>query len=111
MGPRMARGVHPGAVVVDHGSEANVRITKENAENIALNMVGFESQSTTYEEDRLGNDVLISETYTIGGWLHSKDYGALDSLQKKLREEIVAVLVEVELPEGSHVAEVRRKYK
>jgi hypothetical protein len=25
MGPRVARGVRPGAVVVDHGSEANVK--------------------------------------------------------------------------------------
>ncbi len=88
-----------------------MRITQANAENIALNLVGFESQSRTYEEDELGNDVLISETYTIGGWLHSKDYEALDSLQKRLRQAIVAVLVGAELPEGTHVAEVRRKYR
>ena len=88
-----------------------MKITKANAENIACNMVGFEPQTKMREEDEYGNDVLISVTYTIGGWLHSKNYEALDLLQKKLHGAIVAVLVEAELPEGTHVAEVRRKYR
>jgi hypothetical protein len=84
-----------------------VKITRPNAENVARNMVGFELQSETFGSAR----ALHRKTYTIGGWAHLEDYAAADSLQKKLRKAIVAVLVEAELPEGSHVAEVRRKFR
>jgi hypothetical protein len=88
-----------------------MKITKDNAENIARNMVGFELQTTTHDIDHATYRKIVHKTYTIGGWAHRDDYAAADSLQKKLRRAIVAVLVEAELPEGTHVAEVRRKYR
>ena len=89
----------------------DMKITQANAENIAINMVGCELQTRIRDEDQFGNKTLIRETYTIGGWLHSQDYEAIDSLQKKLRRAIINVLVKAKLPEGTHVAEVRRKYR
>jgi len=88
-----------------------MKITQANAENIAINMVGCELQSRVSEEDSFGHRARVRETYTIGGWLHSQDYEAIDSLQKKLRRAIINVLVKAKLPEGTHVAEVRRKYR
>ncbi len=93
-----------------------VKITKDNAENIARTMVEFRlSGVTESREESCGLNAQakkeVRKTYTLGGWMFCQDYAAIDSLQKKLRRAIVAVLVEAEVPEGTHVAEARRKYR